>query len=89
MGTVNGYAEREAAKVMMTDAKQVADEKAQVTQGAYDAAEFIETLTALKVLLHVANNTSNRKSAVPGSVAKSEGYAISRQKRKLIEHGFG
>lgn len=88
----DGYAEREAAKTMMADAQQAADEKAEITLGAdkgYDAAEFIEALTELKVQPHVAQNTSNRKSAVPNSVAHSEGYAISQQKRKLIEQGFG
>lgn len=92
VSTADGYAEREAAKVMMADAKQAADEKAQITLGAdkgYDAAEFIEALTDLKVLPHVAQHTSGRKSAVPDSIAKSEGYAISQQKRKLIEQGFG
>lgn len=38
--TADGYAEREAAKVIMADAKQVADK-------GYDAAEFIEALTDL------------------------------------------
>ena len=37
----------------------------------------------------MAQNTSNRKSVVPDSVAKSDGYAISQQKRKLSEQGFG
>ena len=90
--TADGYAEREAAKVMMADAKQVAHEQAQITLGAdkgYDAAEFIEALTQMKVLPHVAQNTCGRRSAVPDSVAKSDGYAISQQKRKLIEQGFG
>ncbi|MDP3651669.1 MAG: IS5 family transposase [Rhodoferax sp.] len=90
--TADGYAEREAAKVMITDAKQVADEEAQITLGAdkgYDAAEFVEALTEMKVLPHVAQNTSNRKSAVPQDIAGSDGYAISQQKRKLIEQGFG
>lgn len=88
----DGYAEREAAKAMIADAKQVAHEQAQITLGAdkgYDAAEFIAALTDMQVLPHVAQNTSNRQSAVPDSVAKSEGYAISQQKRKLIEQGFG
>lgn len=88
----DGYAEREAAKVMIADAKQVAHEKTQITLGAdkgYDAAEFIEALTAMKVLPHVAQNTSKRKSAVPQDIASSDGYAISQQKRKLIEQGFG
>lgn len=32
----DGYAEREAAKAMIANAKQVADEKAQITLGAYN-----------------------------------------------------
>lgn len=43
----------------------------------------------MKVVPHVAQNTSNRSSAVPDSVAKTDGYAISQHKRKLIEQGFG
>lgn len=65
--TADGYAEREPAKVMIADAKQVADEKAQITPGAdkgYDAAEFIEARTEMKVLPHVAKSTSSRKSGV-------------------------
>lgn len=85
--TADGYAEREAAKVMIADAKQVANEKAQITLGAdkgYDAAEFIEALTEMKVLPHVAQNTSRRLSAVPDHIAATDGYVISQQKRKLI-----
>lgn len=88
----DGFAEREAAKVMMTDAKQVSHEEAQITLGAdkgYDARGFIEALTQMKVLPHVAQNTANRKSAVPEHIASSDGYAVSQQKRKLIEQGFG
>jgi transposase len=88
----DGYAEREAAKVMIADAVQAAPEDAQVTLGAdkgYDAAEFIEALQEMKVVPHIAQNTSGRRSAVPDEVAQSAGYAISQQKRKLIEQGFG
>ncbi len=49
----DGYEEREAAKVMIADAKQVADETAEITLGAhkgYDAAEFIEALADMKVV---------------------------------------
>ncbi len=38
---------------------------------------------------HIAQNTSNRRSAVPDEVAARVGYAISQTKRKLIEQGFG
>ena len=91
--TADGYAEREAAKAMIKDAAQAArDPEATITLGAdkgYDAKEFIEALQEIKVIAHVAQNTSGRRSAVPDAVAASEGYAISIQKRKLIEQGFG
>ncbi len=91
--TANGFAEREAAKVMIKDAWQAADNvQAEITLGAdkgYDAKEFIDALQAMNVIPHVAQNTSGRQSAVPDAIAASAGYAISMQKRKLIEQGFG
>lgn len=88
----DGHAEREAAKAMIHDARQAAAADAQVTLGAdkgYDAAEFIEALQGMNVVPHVAQNTAGRRSAVPDEVAASTGYAISQNKRKLIEQGFG
>ena len=89
----DGYAEREAAKAMIFDAKQaVFDEQTAITLGAdkgYDAQEFIEACLAMGVTPHVAQNTSRRRSAMPDVIAQSEGYAVSQQKRKLIEQGFG
>lgn len=88
----DGYAERDAAEVMIKDAVQAAGEGVQVTLGAdkgYDAAEFVEALQGLKVVPHVAQNTSNRRSAVPDEIAATVGYDISQRKRKLIEQGFG
>ena len=91
--TADGFAEREAAKAMINDAVQAADNpKAEITLGAdkgYDAKEFIDALQAMNVIPHVAQNTSGRRSAVPDAIAASAGYAISVQKRKLIEQGFG
>ncbi|KKW49038.1 transposase, partial [Xanthomonas citri pv. fuscans] len=55
----------------------------------YDAAEFVKALQEMKVVPHIAQNTSNRRSAVPNAIAASDGYAISQNKRKLIEQGFG
>ena len=88
----DGHAEREAAKVMINDARQVADAEVEITVGAdkgYDAKEFIEACREMKVAPHVAQNTSGRRSAVPDAIACSVGYAVSQQKRKLIEQGFG
>ena len=43
----------------------------------------------MNVTPYVAQNTSGRRSAVPDAIAASAGSAISVQKRKLIEQGFG
>ena len=89
----DGHAEREAAKTMIDDARQAAgNEQTQITLGAdkgYDAQEFIDACLAMNVVPHVAQNTSGRRSAVPDAIAQSKGYAVSQQKRKLIEQGFG
>ena len=91
--TADGHAEREAAKAMVGDARQVKDNpEIEITLGAdkgYDAKEFIDALQEMKVTPHVAQNTSARRSAVPDAIAGTAGYAISQQKRKLIEQGFG
>lgn len=91
--TADGFAEREAAKAMINDARQVPDNpNAEITLGAdkgYDAKEFIDALQEMNVTPHVAQNTAGRRSAVPDAIAASVGYAISVQKRKLIEQGFG
>jgi transposase len=89
----DGHAEREAAKAMINDARQAAgNPNAQITLGAdkgYDAREFIDACIEMNVVPHVAQNTTNRRSAVPDAIAATPGYAISMQKRKLIEQGFG
>lgn len=89
----DGHAEREAAKVMIQAACEAADETViSITLGAdkgYDAKEFVDACTDMGVLAHVAQNKSGRRSAVPDVIAVSDGYALSQQRRKLIEQGFG
>jgi hypothetical protein len=83
----DGHVEREAAKIMIYDARQAAeDPKVEITLGAdkgYDVQEFIDACQQMKVTPHVAQNTSGRRSAVPAPIAASAGYAISQRKRKL------
>ena len=71
---------------MVADVRQ-ANPEGEITLGADKATTrpFIEALRDMKVTPHVAQNKSNRKSAVPDEIASTEGYAISMQKRKLIE----
>jgi transposase len=87
----DGHAEREAAKAMINDTRQVNPEAA-ITLGAdkgYDAAEFIAELQKMQVTPHVAQNKSGRRSAVPDEIAQTDGYGMSLQCRKRIEQGFG
>lgn len=83
-----GTAEREKAIEMI--AKQPGGFP--ITVGAdkgYDAADFVESLRSLGAVPHVAQNDTNRSSAIDDRTTRHEGYAISQRKRKQIEEIFG
>lgn len=83
-----GTAEREAA-VDMIGGKP---EWKRVTLGGdkgYDTAGFIKRLRAMNVTPHVAQNDTNRRSAIGARTTRHEGYAVSQRKRKRVEEVFG
>ena len=43
----------------------------------------------LNVTPHVAQNDTNRRSAIDRRTTRHAGYAVSQQKRKRIEESFG
>jgi hypothetical protein len=55
----------------------------------YDTQVFVEQLRGLHVTPHVAQNTTNRRSAIDGRTTRHEGYAMSQRKRKRVEEVFG
>jgi IS5 family transposase len=59
------------------------------TDKGYDTRGFVEALRSLGVTPHVAQNTSNRSSAIDGRTTRHPGYLVSQRKRKLIEEVFG
>jgi transposase len=84
----DGTAERDAAVLM---ASQIAGVK-QVTLGGdknYDTQELVRDLREMKVTPHVAQNNTNRRSAINGRTTHHVGYGISQKKRKRIEESFG
>jgi transposase len=88
MTLASGTAERDAALEM---AKEVAGSK-RVTLGGdknYDTWDFVHALRRLQVTPHVAQNTTNRSSAIDGRTTRHPGYPISQQKRKRVEQSFG
>ncbi len=43
----------------------------------------------MRVTPHVAQNTTNRRSAIDGRSTRHPGYAVSQRKRKRVEETFG
>ena len=83
-----GTAEREAALEMVAD-RPGNHRITLAADKAYDAAEFVTDLRELIVTPHVAQNTTNRRSAIDGRTTHHPGYAISGCVRKRIEEVFG
>jgi transposase len=85
----NGFAEREAALAMLDERKL---RKGLITVGAdkaYDTADYVAECRAIGVVPHVAQNTSNRSSAIDARTTRHSGYSVSQRIRKRIEEGFG
>jgi len=81
-----GTAERETALALATNLRSGA------TLGAdkgYDTREFVATLRQLGVTPHVAQNTTNRRSAIDERTTRHAGYAVSQRVRKRVEEIFG
>ncbi|HEX2462937.1 MAG TPA: IS5 family transposase [Vicinamibacterales bacterium] len=84
----DGHGERDAALVMIEGVPG----RQRITVAAdkgYDARDFVTGLRAMQVTPHLAQNTTGRRSAIDGRTIRHAGYAISQQKRKLVEQGFG
>jgi transposase len=83
-----GYAERAAALELVGGQ----DRGGRVTLGGdkgYDTRDFVQAVRLLGVTPHVAQNTSNRRSAIDGRTTRHVGYAVSQVRRKRVEEIFG
>jgi transposase len=83
-----GTAEREAAEAMVGDLPGCG----RITLGsdkAFDVAEHVANLREMNVTPHVAQNDTNRSSAIDGRTTRHPGYALSQRIRKRIEEAFG
>ena len=86
----DGYAERDAALLMLADKQQ--GRARRITVGAdkaYDSEDFVRTVRELKVTPHITKNDNNRSSNLDRRTTRQPGYAISLSRRWLIEKGFG
>ena len=87
--SVSGAVERETAKDMIVRYSPGAK---RITVGAdkgFDTADFVSDMRDFNVTPHVAQNTTNRLSAIDGRTIRHCGYDVSQQKRKRVEEPFG
>jgi len=83
-----GTAEREAAAELV----DALGGTQRITLGAdknYDTKGFVEKLRKMKVTPHVAQNDTNRASAIDERTTRHSGYVSSQMIRKRIEECFG
>ena len=89
LGPATGTIEREAAMAMVARHSPGSRRLTLGADKAYDVHEFVDDLRDLNVTPHIAQNTTNRSSAIDARTTHHPGYAISQQKRKRTEEPFG
>jgi IS5 family transposase len=55
----------------------------------YDARDFVRQTREQGFTPHIAQNTTNRRSAIDGRTTRHSGYAVSQRSRKRVEEIFG
>ena len=86
--SADGHGERDAAIVMVADVPG----QHRLTDAAdkgYDTRDLVACFRGMHVTPHIAQRTTRRRSAINARTTRHPGYAISQQKRKLVEQGFG
>ena len=81
----DGFGEREAALLLLDAA--TARRGTVGADKAYNVPDFVAGVRALGLTPHVAKKA--KYNAIDGRVTATPGYAISQQKRKLVEQVFG
>lgn len=85
----DGYAERQAALAMLARLPRRRRRRTVAADKAYDTADFVADCRDLGVTPHVAQNTTNRRSAIDGRTTRHGGHRISQRIRARIEEPFG
>jgi len=85
----SGTAERDAALMMLDRLPQRAGRRTLGADKGYDTAAFVAGLRERNITPHVAQNITNRRSAIDGRTTRHAGYAVSQRKRKEVEQTFG
>jgi transposase len=85
-----GFAEREAALLMLADQQEGRTRRITVgADKACDDRQFVEAARKLNVTPHVSKNDKGRRSNMDRRTTRHEGYAISLSCRWLVGKPFG
>jgi transposase len=83
-----GRAARDAAMLLV----EAIPSGKRVTWGGdknYDTRELVRELRRMNITPHVAQNHTNRSSAIDQRTTRHAGYEVSQRKRKRVEQSFG
>jgi transposase len=85
----DGHAERDAAIDMLDRLPKRTRRRTVAADKAYDTGDFVARTRQHGFTPHVAQNTSNRSSAIDARTTRHRGHTISQRIRKRIEEPFG
>jgi hypothetical protein len=88
LSLATGTAERQAALDMVA-ARPANYRITLAADKAYGVSGFVADLRQHTVMPHVAQNTTNRRSAIDARTTRHPGYAVNGRVRKCIEEVFG
>jgi transposase len=84
-----GFAERDCATAMLRRLPTTKRRRTVAGDKNYDTKDFVADVRGLGFTPHVAQNTSNRRSAIDRRTTRHSGHAVSQRIRKRVEEPFG
>jgi transposase len=87
--TATGFAERECAAEMLKRLPKRERRRTVAGDKNYDTKGFVADVRSAGFTPHVAQNNTNRRSAIDGRTTRHGGYDISQRIRKRVEEPFG
>jgi transposase len=84
-----GYAERETALTLLDRLPTRKRRRTVAGDKGFDSRDFVEGCRSRGFTPHVAQNTTNRRSAIDGRTTRHLGHLVSQRIRKRVEEPFG
>jgi transposase len=89
LSTADGYAERATALEMLARLPATARRRTVAGDKGYDTRGFVHEARTLGFTPHVAQNTTQQRSAIDARTTRHAGHHVSMRIRKRIEEPFG